>query len=184
MPTIGPFHRFYWKARANTPPPAGTWAPWGYPRWQTAPRSGVMLSLAIWGVSLDTIRPVLTQIRWVWRLVRVVWWIRDAERQAVLWRVIEQLASERWPHAQSAVRACAHTPKFHHADQWVEYGRALKANPGQAQNVFRHVKVVHALRGLQDDGGPISNPDAHLLAELAYQGYAAMGRPGRKVVAH
>ena len=80
-----------------------------------------------------------------------------------------------------SVRVCATTPKFHHSDQWVAYGRAIRANAGQAQNVFRHLKVVQTLQMAHPE---LSNPDAHLMAELAYQGMAVQGRRERRVIDH
>lgn len=173
-----------------------------YAEWQSTIQRTVTLTMAIWGVPFEALGPIGAQLRWYWTLARRLWrwrapenqdkletWIArleefDAEEVAILDRVLHAFAHPRWRDAQQAVRVCATTPKFHQPEQWVEYGRALKGNPGQAQNVFRHIRVVHVLRGLQDDAGPLSNPDAHLLAELAYQGFAALGRPGRKVVAH
>ena len=199
MPTIGPFHRFYWRARANTPPPAGTAPNWSYPRWQSVPRGAVTLSMAIWGVPFDVLGPLWAQLRWYLRLARRLWnwrapanqaqletWIArleelDAEQIAVLDRVLASVTGPCWDQARAAVRVCATTPKFHQMDQWIDYGRAIKANPGQAQNVYRHLKVVQELRGLADDVGGLSNPDAHLLAELAYQGMAAIGRARRHI---
>jgi hypothetical protein len=51
--------------------------------------------------------------------------------------------------------------------------RALKSSRGEAENVFRHVKAVMDLReGLAPQGVTLSNPEAHLLVELAYQGFS------------
>lgn len=110
-------------------------------------------------------------------------WLRivelcDDEQRAVFRRVAAAVSSRYWGEALGHVRACATSPKFHQPEQWVEYSRALKANIGQAQNVFRHIKVVHALKAAHPE---MSNPDAHLFAELAYQGMTHTGRPARIV---
>jgi hypothetical protein len=173
-----------------------------YSEWQSTIQRSVTLTMAIWGVPFDVLGPVWAQLRWYWTLARRLWhwrapanqdrlemWIARLEELepaqiAALERAVTVMTGPHWAEARRAVQVCATTPKFHQPEQWVEYGRALKGNPGQAQNVFRHVKVVQALRGLQDGAAALSNPDAHLLAELAYQGFAALGRSGRKVVAH
>ena len=198
MPTVGPFHRFYWKARANVPPPPVTGRPGGYPPWQAS----VTTAMAIWGVPLDALGPIWQQARWLWSIARRLWHWRSPETQdrletwiarletfspdqlAVLERVVTAMTGPHWDAAQLAVRTCATTPKFHAPEQWVVYSRELKANVGQAQNIFRHVKALSVLRPLGDGPAPLSNPDAHLLIELAYQAFAAMGRPDRQRVTH
>lgn len=157
------------------------------------------LSMVGFWVPMDAIRPWLDHLRWYWRLATRLWqwrapqnrqrlevWIDrlerlDVEEGAVLERVIQAMACPQWADAQARVRVCATTPKFHQPEQWLAYSRAIKANGGQAQNVFRHLKVVQELQAAHPG---LSNPDAHLLAELAYQGFAAMGRPDRTVVTH
>ena len=198
MPTIGGFHAKFWKARANVPPPPGTATGWMYPGVQSV----VTMHMAVFGVPFDLLRPFWAQLRWSWGLVRRLWhwrapaqrarlalWIArletlDEPQQLALERAVAVITSSAWASARLAVQACATTPKFHQPEQWVAYGRAIKANPGQAQNVYRHLKAVQDVRGLSDGEAPLSNPDAHLVVELAYQAFAAIGRPERKVVAH
>lgn len=98
----------------------------------------------------------------------------DPEQRAVVDRAVAVVRGPLWGPAKAAVRDCATTPKFHQPEQWVEWSRAIKQNKGQAQNVFRHLKAVQAVRGLADADLPVSNPDAHLVVELAYQGFAAV----------
>ena len=187
MPTIGPFHRNFWRARANTPPPPGTANAWMYPGWQSS-----VTMLAIWGVPWELLAPLWRQLRWIAGIVWQLWAWRDPIQQArletwiarlaacpfeervVLERVWIVLQSPYWADTLDRVAACATTPKFHQPEQWLAYSRALKANAGQAQNVFRHIKVVHELK---DRYPTLSNPDAHLLTELGYQAFAARGRP-------
>ena len=190
MPVIGEFHSKFWRARANAPAAAGTHTTWMYPAWQS---SVIVGSFAVWAA----VRPVWDQVRWLWRVAVSLWWCRQPACQAeleawiaqqqrggdrLLTRVQAVRAHEAWPAAQAAVRDCAMTPKFHSADQWVAYSRAIKANTGQAQNVFRHLKVVQTLQAAYPT---LSNPDAHLLAELAYQDMvAAPPRRPRVVIDH
>lgn len=200
MPVVGSFHGQYWKARANASPPPGGSGRNLYPTWQAS----VIVGMFAWW---EAVAPIWDQLRWSWRLTRLLWWWRDpadrarleawiacpddppsvaidlvdAVEPAILHRVREAMRRPEWPEAQAAVRACATTPKFHHSDQWVAYGRAIRANAGQAQNVFRHLKVVQALQAAHPE---LSNPEAHLMAELAYQQFAAEGRPERRLIDH
>lgn len=194
MPVVGEFHAKYWKARANPIVAAGTTVNWMYPLVQSVTGASSMGSL------FGALQPVWEQVVWYWTLAQRLWhwraptnqlrleiWIArlealDSEQHAVLERVVTALQHPRWSEAKHAVRVVATSPKFHQPEQWVEYGRALKANRGQAQNVFRHIKAVSALRDLTDGPATLSNPEAHLLIELAYQGMAAAGRPDRAVV--
>lgn len=243
MPSVGSFHAKYWKARNNAVAPPGVSSTWGYPRWQSVPRSGVTLSMAIWGVPLDALRPLWQRLTETWRFCRQFWRFTRTQREAldralakitahesflvtvpiqvevpkivaervtvhvpavpdayratvdavlqcdavqrqVLDQAIAVMRSSWWPDAQAAVAAVAHSPKFHQAEQWVEYGRALKANAGQAQNVFRHIKAVAALRSLADGPAAISNPDAHLIVELAYRAYTVVDPRPKQIISH
>ena len=213
MPTVGSFHGQYWKARANGVVAAGPATNAVYPKWQNAVHRSVGLCMTFGWIPLDVIRPWLSQLRWYWQLARRLWqwrsttnhalllaWIArleeatpeqlelverafgvTGERKAVMQRVFAAMAMPEWEQARVGVRLCATSPKFHQPEQWLAYSRALKANAGQAQNVFRHVKVVHELRAAHPE---LSNPDAHLLTELAYQGLASVGREGRQIVEH
>ena len=168
-----------------------------YPQWQSTVTSGSLFG-ALQGVG----SVVWERLRWYWLLFtkvchyrmlspgeRLALWIAwletyDAERYAVLERVMTAFERPEWEAARQAVRDCATTPKFHQPEQWIEYGRVLKANRGQTLNVFRHLRAVHMLRPITDDPAPISNPDAHLMVELAYHGFRFQGREGRRIVKH
>lgn len=195
MPTVGSFHRIFWGTQRNPVNPASRSSAWMYPGVQSV----VTMGMAIWGVPLAVVRPIWDQLRWSGRLVKHLWWVRAPDAQGrveqwiarleaftpqeltVLERVVATLTGPYWADAQARVAACATTPKFHQPDQWVQYSRAIKRDIGQAQNVFRHVRVVHELR---DAHAELPNPDAHLVTELAYQARALEGRPNRRVIAH
>lgn len=192
MPVVGEFHAKFWKARANAPaPPATAATAWMYPGVQSVVTMPFLFGALqpLWDQLVWYVR--LAERLWHWRApanqVRLETWIAhleafDTEEYAIVERVVEAMRHPRWSDARHAVRAVATSPKFHHPEQWVAYGRALKANKGQAQNVFRHVKAVSELHGLADGPAALSNPEAHLLIELAYQGFAALGRPDRELV--
>mgnify|MGYP001617550811 CR=1 FL=1 len=192
MPLVGEFHGKFWRARPTAPPPSGVSGEWMYPRVQAA----LILSSAIWWLPWTVLTPLWVLLCWYGSVLRQLWrwqcWARahrlalapahfgtlDAEQLLILSRVLSALHSPAWTNTQQLVRATATTLNFNEPAAWVDYNRAIKANAGQAQNVFRHLKVVHALRATTS----LSNPEAHLLAELAYQGFAAIGRPDREVV--
>ena len=98
-----------------------------------------------------------------------------AEQRPVLERVTAALEHPAWPDAQQAVRSVATTLGFSNQEAWLPYSRALKADPGQSENVFRHLKAVHEVKvSLAARGHPLSNPLVNLLIELGYQGFDAM----------
>jgi hypothetical protein len=199
MPVAGEFHDKFWRAKANAPPVVAAAAIGGYPLWQAS-----VLTVAIFGPPLDRLRHWADQsrrwlqrtgrrIQWSWWIARRVWTWRvwaeqiaptpwstrldalDLEQLAVLERVIRVMQSHDWSVARQRVRICASTLGFHDPQAWIQYSRLIKTNPGQAQNVFRHLKVVYELTQADPT---LTNPDAHLLAELGYQGFMAQGRAG------
>src|SRR3990167_5298446 len=88
MPTVGAFHRFYWRSRANVPVPPGPPQHWMYPAWQ----STVTMSMAVWAFPFDVLGPVWQQIRWLWTIVRSLWWLRDRRQQDRIEQWIARLA--------------------------------------------------------------------------------------------
>lgn len=169
MPVVGTFHSKYWRARANGIIPPGKSNPWMYPQWQPA-----VIAMAVFGPPLDLLKLFWARAKWWMRWQRAIQGM-GLEQILVLHRVMQRLTSPEWDLARSLVRTCAHTPDFHHQEAWVSYSRAMRANLGQTQNIFRHLTVI---QGLQAQS-LLSNPEAHLLAQLAYEGFAAVGRPHR-----
>jgi hypothetical protein len=103
-------------------------------------------------------------IRWITRLRRIRRWTPD--QACILMRVMMALESPDFAAAQRAVRDTATTLGFNRPEAWIPYSRARKASPRQAENVFRHLRVTTSLPDT------LSNPERHLLAELAYHGFA------------
>lgn len=178
MPVVGEFHGKFWRARANIPPPPGAGNIWMYPCWQIS-----VVAMTIFGPPLDLIRVYWRHVLACIHVAQLLWryrvWVMlfdgwDAEQRAVVNRAIAVMNHPTWTEARQRVRACAETPKFHQPEQWLAYSRAVKANAGHAQNIWRHVRVVLELKAADPT---LTNPDAHLIAELAYQGFAAIGRP-------
>ena len=168
MPTVGVFHTQYWAVSDTTAPPVLAASLGGYPRWQASVIASSLLGVigAWWDV-------------W-WARIR--WWLGfaprihrlDSERRAVLVGVLETLESPHYRAAQRAVRRTATTLGFSRPEAWKDLSRALKDSPGRAENTFRHLEACKLLR--ETAGSTLTNPQQHLLVELAYQGFAWKGQ--------
>lgn len=113
------------------------------------------------------------RLRTLWRLTRRLEPM-TAQQRAVVWRVVDVVESPAFPVAVQAVQRTATTLGFNRNDAWSHLKSALKVDPGHAENTFRHLQTVQTLR-LNYTGSSLSNPEAHLLVELAYHGYAWQG---------
>ena len=92
------------------------------------------------------------------------------EQLVVIERVVGLMTSVHWEEVRQQVRACATTRAFHHHPQMMTaYSRAVRVDAGSAENHYRHLIVAN---GVREAYPTLSNPDVHLLAELAYQGFA------------
>ena len=171
MPLVGEFHAQYW-ALSDTlitgARPRG-----GYLVWQAAPTTVVI------GVGFGGLTPWVERA-WAW----VTWWIGatwrvrrlDVEQRAVLTRVIGNLTRPQYRIAQCAVRGTATTLGFNRPEAWLLLGRALKASPGAAENTYRHLESCEQVSQMaREMGSTLTNPDLHLLVELAYHGFAVQG---------
>lgn len=201
MPTVGAFHQKYWRAKANAPPPPAVEGGGGYPLWQ----SSIVTASVVFGPPLDLLGAIgsrgwaFCRRRW-WRTqailrfvrhrvqvqARLIAWIwrgetLDAEQFAVMQAVLTALQSPAWRPARVAVRDCAGALNFSDPKMWQTYSRALRDDAGQAQNIYRHLKVVLALRAVLP---LLENPETHLLAELAYQGFRSTGHRPARIIAH
>lgn len=174
MPVVGEYHAFFWKGRANQAQAANVHQ-WQYPHWQ----STVTLMMA--GFWLD-LGPLMRWVRRCGRYLRTIWrlqpWTLSGEQMAVLDHTLAVVTGPAFPLAQAQVRTCAHLANFSRPEEWLEFGRALKSNHGQAQNVWRHYWAVRAVQQAQD----IRTADAHLAVELAYHGYAATAKDTAQIV--
>ena len=140
------------------------------------------MSLSLVTGLIEAVSILWARARWFWRVTRRLRLNSlTIEQLAVLDQAIALMQGSPWDTAQALVRECATSPGFHRPGAWVEYSRAVKASAGQAQNVFRHVKVVHALTAAHPE---LTNPEAHLLAELGYHAFARIDRRERQIVDH
>lgn len=173
MPTIGSFHDQYWKDQTPStfvPTPPGP-SRGGYPGWQAG-----VIAPSLFGVIGAWIDGQMQRLRWALRLVRRVEAL-DREQRLVLDRVIVALESPAYPVARLAVRETATTLGFNRPEAWKPYSNELKASPGRAENTFRHLRACSVMRDrLREQGSTVTNPQMHLVVELGYQGFAAVGR--------
>lgn len=178
MPVISWAHSKYWRARANpvviAPPTKG-----GYPAWQAS-----VIGSLFGGLQLHWER---FRYAWSWFLSAWRWsqqsdgcerdWLLEQwgqlspDRRLALRSAISVVQHPAWAIAQASVHETAHTLGFNEHQAWAIVGHAVKANRGMAENMWRHLK---ALQAVQDAVG--TNPERHLLIELAYHEYAASGR--------
>lgn len=172
MPTIGAFHGFYWMTGDAAPgPPAGGVSPPVYGTWQASVVVGSLFGAI--GARWDAFRAA---VRYWWGLKTRIERL-DGERRAVLFATLDLLESVHFPRAQVAVRETATTLGFTRPEAWLALSRAIKADPGRAQNVFRHLEAMRRLRVASDAAGEVvSNPVQNFAIELAYQGFARMGK--------
>ena len=140
------------------------------------------MSLSLVAGLVEALTALWARAKWYWRVTRRLR-LKDLtiEQFAVLDQAIALMQGPPWDTAQELVRQCATSQGFHRPGAWVEYSRAVKASAGQAQNIFRHVKVVHELKAAHSE---LTNPEAHLLAELGYHAFARIDRRERQIVDH
>lgn len=129
-----------------------------------------------------------------WRALRerVAHWIAERRLDAQAWRICRRirtqadgddallvleraLASHAYPLAAFAVRKTATTLGFNRPEAWKELGRAMKSDPGMAENQYRHMEAVRLVR-VNALAQPIGNPEANLVVEIAYQVFALKGK--------
>lgn len=164
MPLIGEFHGFYWDISDTNVRPVVI-SRGGYPGWQASVVAPSLFGgLHAWGADL------VAKARYVWRLWRRVRTL-PTDRATVLEQTLTLLESPTFPIAKQAVRETALTLGFNRPEAWKPYSHALKAEPGRAENVFRHIRACELTRTRA--GSTMTNPTANLLTELAYHAYAA-----------
>lgn len=156
------FHTNYWEFSDTNVTPVAVVKP-GYPAWQSSVIAPSGLGMI--GAWLDT---------WLerWR-----WWKRFAprvhrlnpERRAVLMRTLDLLESPAYGSARIAVRETSKILGFNKPDAWTHLKRELKDSPGQSENVMRHLEAMRRVRLIY--GSTLTNPTAHLVTELAYDGF-------------
>jgi hypothetical protein len=173
VPVVGEFHTQYWAVTdtAVAPKPGGAGRP-GYPMWQSGP------NIVVLGVAFGGLAPFFERfwdrLQWGWRTVGRVLRLGATQRPALL-RVLDALEHPAYPPARLAVRKTATTIGFNRPEAWLDLGRAMKRDAGEAQNTYRHMESCRLLRANLLNS-TVTNPQCHLIVELAYQEFAAKGR--------
>lgn len=161
-------HSFYWAVSSTVVEPERPAGPGGYPAWQSAVTVG-----SGFGVIGAWASARWAQLKWWWRLKTRIDRLSPDRRHA-LWRTFDALESPVFPLACQAVAETAHTRHFNRPEEWLVYSRALKADPGRAENVFRHVRAMELTSAARrQQGSTVSHQTLNLVVELAYQSYAA-----------
>ena len=162
MPSPGLFHSFFFNFSDSNAAPVHI-GRGGYPGWQAS-----VIAPSLFGMVGAWIDARWALVKYHWRLAKRVHAL-SRESQYVVTKVIDTLEDRRYPFAQQGVRKTAKTLGFSRPEAWKELSRAMKADPGRAENTFRHMHAMKLLRELS--GSTCTNPDANLLVELAYQGF-------------
>jgi len=162
MPTIGAFHTKYWEFSDTNAAPIHVGVT-GYPLWQAS-----VVVPSLFGIIGAWIDARVALVKWHWRLARRVHQLAP-ESKGVLLRALTALEDPRYPAARAAVRATATTLGFNRPEAWKPLSQHMKAEPGRAENVFRHLNACRLLR--ETAGSTLTNPEQNLLTELAYHGF-------------
>lgn len=161
------FQEQYWNKIGTAPVPDPPVSRSGYPGWQ------VTVIGSLFGALGDWIRAAWGKARWIWSLVSRIRGL-DRDQQVTLLRVIELLEHPAYVVAQASVRTTATTLGFSRPEAWKPYSHMMKAQPGRAENVFRHVRACELTLAAM---APVTlrNPDLNAIVELAYQDFALRG---------
>lgn len=169
MPLQGEFHTFFWENSDTSVAPVRV-TRGGYPVWQA---SVITLGFGFGGL-LPWWERLIDRLGWFWlvfrRTVRL-----DRERRLTVIKVIEALEHATYPTAQRSVRKTATTLGFNRPESWKELSRSLKSEPGQAENAFRHLEACRLVK-VNQVTSTLTNPQLHLMVELAYQGFGILGK--------
>lgn len=166
MPTVGLYHTKYWEFSDTTVAPVHI-GRGGYPIWQASVIAPSLLGMI--GAWLDT---RLAQWRW-WRAIYRRVTALDHERRQVLLHTLDALEWPAYTAAQTAVRQTAVTLGFNRPDAWTELSREMKHTAANAENTYRHLLACRKVKTtMQAQGSTLTNPQLHLVTELAYDGFS------------
>lgn len=164
MPTIGPFHSFWWNLSDTTVAPVRI-GRGGYPAWQASVVVGSGFGpIGAW------CSETWTAIKYWWALKQRVQALPQAQR-AVLFYTLDAFTDPKYAAARTAVTETARTLGFNRPEAWIQYSRMLKSDMGRQENHYRHLRAVVRTRELIKPS-TITNPMVNFYTELAYQEYA------------
>lgn len=166
MPLQSWAHRFYWE-NSDTGTVMVSRMIGHYPAWQTA---AVTLGTLFGGV-LPFWERFWDRVRWFLkaqpRCARL-----DREQRQVLLKTLDALEHPAYPLARLSVKKTATTLGFNRPEAWKELSRELKGSACHAENAFRHLEACRLVRANLINS-TVTNPECHLIVELAYQGFAS-----------
>lgn len=167
MPTLWA-HRNYFNNSSTVVPPTLADSGGGYPRWQA---------------SVIAVGTFPGQLQVLWERV-IAWWHRlwrarpapvaTPAAPGVMAHVAALRAHPAYPIALTAVAETATTLGFNRPEAWQGLSRQMKASPGRAENTYRHLRACELVRN--QTPSTLTNPDCHLLVELAYHEWAGRTR--------
>ena len=173
MPTLWS-HRAYWAASDTAVAPVRI-SRGGYPGWQQTQQRAVFLA-SVFGALQALYDRVRERLRLWWRLTLRIERL-SLDRRALILYTLETIDRPAYVEAQHAVKATATTLGFNRPEAWKGLSHAIKRDPGQAENTFRHLNACEILdRESRAHGSTLSNPERHFLVELAYQDYGLKSR--------
>lgn len=173
MPLVGEHHVRYWEFSSTSTTPLAEQRIGHYPAWQSGVVMGSAFGVVVSGLVLWCER-LWDRVRWWWRAQPRVMRL-DAEARLVLLRTLDALEHPAYPIARQSVRRTATTLGFNRPEAWKELSRELKGSAGHAENAFRHLEACRLVRANLINS-TVTNPECHLIVELAYHGFAARGR--------
>lgn len=165
MPTLWA-HRNYFNNSSTAVAPTLAPSKGGYPLWQA---SNFSVGIGIGGI-LPLWEALCDWCSWFWTLFRRSLKY-DRERRRAVIKTLNALEHPAFPLAQQSVRRTAVTLGFNRPEAWKELSRSLKSSPGHAENAFRHLEACRLTRA-NLISSTLTNPQANLIVELAYQCWA------------
>jgi hypothetical protein len=163
VPLVGEFHEKFWNLSDTVVPPVHI-GRGGYPGWQAG-----SICPSLFGMLGAWIDARWELLKWHWRLAKRVHKL-SREQKKVLFITLDLMESDAYVAAQKAVRATAVTLGFNRPEAWKQYSHAIKASPGRAENIFRHIRACELTREAMHS--TMTNPPLNLVTELAYHGWA------------
>jgi hypothetical protein len=160
-------HTHYWENSSTVVTPIAPAPRGGYPVWQT---SAVTLGFGFGG-ALSLWERLVDWLGWAWTIVSRCRRYTPQQR-AIVRATFDALDHPAFPLAQAAVKKTATTLGFNRPEAWKELSRELKGSAGHAENAFRHLEACRLVRANLLTS-TVTNPECHLIVELAYHGFAS-----------
>lgn len=162
------FHRQYWEFSDTSAAPVAPPGLGGYPTWQAS-----VIAPSLFGMIGAYIDTWMVRLKWWWGFAPRVHRLNE-EKRVVLVHALGLLEDPAYARARVAVRETSKILGFNKPSAWGELKGVLKDSPGTSENVMRHLEALRRMRGME--GSTLTNPQANLMTELAYVGFAKFPR--------